>query len=96
MKKIFILYLLFSIAFLQAQQTSNRFAEAEAQELIMDSTMEVPPGPPNTKCPDGTEDCPDQLPAHIDDYVPLLLITAIVLILFNHRRQHSTRIIRKF
>ena len=82
MKKIFILYLLFSIAFLQAQQTSNRFAEAEDLELSTNSTMDVPPGPP--VCPEGQE-C-DPPPAPIDDYIPLLLITAIVFMFFSQRK----------
>lgn len=95
MKKIFILYLLFSIVFLQAQQISNRFAEAEQEEVSVSSTMDTVPGPPQRDCPPEVEDC-DPLPVTIDDYIPLLLITATGLMLLNQKRKDSRLIIRKF
>ena len=91
MKKIFLLFLIFSLGLFQAQYDSNRFTEAESQEAVSTQSTQNGDGTGNPPgCPPEFPDC-DPLPAPIDDYIPLLLITATGLILFNAKRQQHLK-----
>ena len=78
MKKL-IYIILFSISILTfAQKPPNRFeaeeiATALPKEKVIESPIAKNPGDPGDPMP-------------IDDYIPLLVITAIGLIIFNQKR----------
>lgn len=80
MNKILLIYLLLLFGLFQAQQSSNRFEEAEIQEMSTQATMEG--ADEGGQVPGGD----DPLPVPIDGYISLLGIIAVGLIIFNHKR----------
>lgn len=73
MRKVIVIFALIIVNFCCAQNPENRFSASEEQQILENSGEKEPhiaeaPGPP------GGDDLP------IDDYLPLLLVTAVGII----------------
>lgn len=87
MHKLFYIFLFFSGSLIQAQQEDNPFRAAESKDEIPshDTGVDQPQaGPAN---PGGDDDLP------IDDYLPLLVITAVGIIVYTTQKKRN--LIRK-
>ena len=90
MKKLLLLFLFFVGCLVYSNPQDNPFLESEKNPEMsittdkINSTKETNTGPG-----DPTND-PDDPPAPIDDYLPLLLITAIGIIVYNARRNKKS------
>lgn len=78
MKRTLIILALFFCGLMIAQQSENRFQNNENAVESADDVATTGPGGP-----DGGDDLP------IDDYVPLLAITAVGIIIYSTSRRNK-------
>lgn len=88
MKRFFILLLISLFTGINAQETKNRFEESEKGgfERNIDHTNDQSSDNPQAGPGDGGPGNPGET-APIDDYLPLLLITALGLIVYQVHKQ---------
>lgn len=87
MHKLFYIFLFFSGSLIQAQQEDNPFRASESQDEMSnnDKGLDQPHAGPGN--PGGEDDLP------IDDYLPLLAITAVGIIIYTTQKKRN--LIRK-
>ena len=74
MRKVIVIFTLITGSFFGAQNHENRFSDSEQEQMLGNSTGKEPEMAESTGPPGGDD------PVPIDDYLPLLLITAVGII----------------
>ena len=88
MKLLLVLFSLTFASMLSAQEVGNRFEQAEQQEQTSAGLPDATTNKDGDVAygPGGGPGGPGEPPAPIDDYLPLLAITAVGIIMYVSRR----------
>lgn len=87
MKNLLLIFFFFIGSWAQAQEDSNPFSSAERNNEATQSekpgfdTANVGPGNP--------DETDDPLPVPIDDYIPMLVVTALGIILYTAHKKRN-------
>lgn len=104
MKKLFFLFIFFSIHFLHAQQMDNQFAESELNNNIYNENLQTEVN--NTDNNNGTrignmpgDDDPTESvavePVPIDDHLPVLFLAALGMIIYAKKIRRKKNVDHK-
>ena len=83
MKYLLFIFLFFIGSYAQAQEETNPFSSSERQSETTFDEKETPNAGLDIGNPGGEDDLP------IDDYIPLLVVTAIAFIIFKEYKRRN-------